>query len=130
MKARSHRTNFFPVHPAQESQRSRAGTLERPQSIDVASHAESLRDRGFTVLSKNCVDAAVIQSARELSRNTLATLLDKVKAAGCDPFEQQYRFKEIASRQRYRWDLQLQDPAQGLDDSTSATHGVSLDGFS
>ena len=90
---------------------------ERVSLADLARHAERLRDRGFTVVPEPVIDGTLIESARALSKERLAKLLDDVRAAGCDPVEQQYRFREIATRQRNRWDLQLQDPAQGLDDS-------------
>ena len=94
-----------------------AGT-HKVSLADVAKHVERLRDRGFTVVPEPVMDGTLVECARARSQERLAKLLADVQAAGCDPVEQQYRFREIATRQRNRWDLQLQDPAQGLDDST------------
>jgi len=82
-------------------------------AVDRIFHSESLRTRGLTVLAEPVMDAALVESARALSESRLAQLLSKVEARGCDPLEQQFRFKEVAHRQRSRWDLQLQVPGQG-----------------
>ena len=91
-----------------------------PPSVDVVSHGTNLRERGFTVLADPVMDSALIDSARSQSQARLARLLQEVEALGCDPFEQQYRFKEIAQRQRNRWDLQLQEPGKGDQNSVWA----------
>ena len=94
-------------------------TVDRVSEVDVDKtfdrvfHSESLNTRGLTVLVNPVMDAALVESAREMSEDRLAHLLSKVEARGCDPLEQQYRFREVAHRQRSRWDLQLQVPGQG-----------------
>jgi hypothetical protein len=79
----------------------------------VATHAKRLRERGFTVLPEAVVDTALIQRAQAKCQSTLAQLLRDLEAKGCDPLEQSYEFREISTRQRNRWDLQLQVPGKG-----------------
>ena len=95
-----------------------ADTGTRAPFLDSFQHGERLRERGFTVIPEPVLDVALVESARELSKARLAQLLEDVRGVGCDPVEQQYRFREIATRQRNRWDLQLEDPAQGPGDTT------------
>ena len=85
---------------------------------NVAAHAKNLQSHGFAVLANPVMDVDLVRRARDSSATRLSSLLEDVKAAGCHPFEQQYRFREIAKRQRHRWDLQLYDPGSGFDDST------------
>ena len=66
--------------------------------VNVDFHAASLRENGYTVIAAPVVGEELVERARVQCRDRLADLLDKVKAAGCDPLEQQYRFKEIAKR--------------------------------
>jgi hypothetical protein len=94
--------------------------VQQPTVPDAVTHGANLRDRGFTVLSEPVMDADLVERARTQSRSRLAKLLGRVEDLGCDPFEQQYRFKEIAQRQRRRWDLQLQEPGTGDINSTWA----------
>jgi hypothetical protein len=94
--------------------------VQQPTDSDAVTLGANLRDRGFTVLSEPVIDADLVERARTQSQSRLAKLLQRVEDLGCDPFEQQYRFKEIAQRQRRRWDLQLQEPGTGDINSTWA----------
>lgn len=89
--------------------------------VNVDFHAASLRENGYTVIAAPVVGEELVERARVQCRDRLADLLDKVKAAGCDPLEQQYRFKEIAKRQRNRWDLQLHDPSSPKSPASTPT---------
>eukprot|EP00802_Teleaulax_amphioxeia_P019802 Tamp_20051.p1 GENE.Tamp_20051~~Tamp_20051.p1 ORF type:complete len:397 (+),score=54.86 Tamp_20051:1-1191(+) len=81
-----------------------------PVAREVASHADRLRERGFTVLADPIMDTALVERARALTQSRLSQLLVDVEAAGCSPYDQQYLFHEIVHRQRNRWDLQLAAP--------------------
>ena len=78
----------------------------------TVAHATRLRNRGLTVLAEPIVDSPLIREAHDKVMLRLAGLLEDVEAAGFDPIEQQCEFYEIATRQRNRWDLQLQVPGQ------------------
>lgn len=94
--------------------------VQQQTDLNIGMHGASLRDRGFTVLSEPVMDPDLVERARTQSQDRLAALLQRVQDLGCDPFEQEYRFKEIAQRQRRRWDLQLQEPGTGDSNSTWA----------
>jgi len=87
------------------------------QEGEVSRQGKDLRECGFTVLSQPVMPAKVVNEARTESTERLSTLLKQVEAAGFDPLEQQFEFREIATRQRNRWDLQRSLP--GLDDDTA-----------
>lgn len=78
-------------------------------SVSVDSHGTNLRQRGYTVLDEPLIPSDLIARARAKVKSRLQHLLTEVEAAGCNPFEKQYRFSEIVHRQRHRWDLHLQE---------------------
>ena len=73
--------------------------------LQPTGHAARLRTRGYTVISEPVVSAKQIDYCATLCHSTLEGHLADVEAAGCDPFEQMYRFNSICHRQRNRWDV-------------------------
>ena len=92
-------------------------TAVGPEEGQISRQGEDLRQRGFTVLSQPVMPTSVVNEARTESTERLSSLLKQVEEAGFDPIEQQFEFREIATRQRNRWDLQRSLP--GLDDDTA-----------
>lgn len=81
----------------------RGGSSTR-KTFSTFRHATNLRDKGFTILRTD-ISPEIIASARDECSNELARLLDGISALGLDPFEQHYRFSEVTTRHRMRWDF-------------------------
>jgi len=75
--------------------------------LQTAQHAAQLNGRGYTVVMEPVITTQLVNDCAALCHSTLAALLADVEAAGCDPNEQMYRFRNICHRQRNRWDLLL-----------------------
>lgn len=101
-----------------------AGLTSSP--LDTRGHALRLRNDGFTVLPPSGLTESQVAAARTAVSSALAETLHTVSHIGLDPTEQMYRFSEVATRQRRRWDLKAPDhegcaPWVDLCDAAAAT---------
>jgi len=80
--------------------------------------ARQLRDRGFVVLPSVGISPERVEQVRQEVEKRFSGLLDDVDKLGIDPVQQQYRFSEIATRQKNRWDLRIK---QSNDDAPLLT---------
>ena len=69
-------------------------------------HAWQLRDKGFTVVDVESLDASLVASAKAACCEELDELLDLVPRVGCT-VDQQYNFAEICHRSPLRWDMRV-----------------------
>ena len=84
-------------------------------SSAIRTHAEQLRDRGFTVVAGGdpVVEPLLVARAAEEIAVTLSALQAEITTAGFDPLEQQYLFHELCYRQFCRWDIRR--PSAGVE---------------